>query len=247
MKKYMLVLIVLLGACWSCQKDLDLYSGRDFIYFAASDGKDSTYFSFAYVDINKAVDSIYVLLRTGGNVTEYDRQVKVRIAETNGVEGIDYKALSPSYVVASGNTFSTILVELLRPEALKKEERYMILELEESKDFTLQYPVVGSSTDKTKEFSTLRYKIVFSEIMTAPKLWSVYEFGIFSVKKLDFICQEMNLTRDMFNDASYMINSRQKYISAKMVKILNDYSASGQTVFEDDNITPMRMGDVYYK
>lgn len=61
------------------------------------------------------------------------------------------------------------------------------------------------------------------------------------------ICEELNLTRDMFNDASYMISSRQKYIVAKMVQILNDYSTNGHPVYEDDNVTLMKMGDVYYK
>ncbi len=245
MKKYIFIFAALVVSLWSCQKDLDLYSGRDFVYFNPSAGLDSTYFSFAYVDVNKTMDSIYIQVRTGGEVKNYDRQVKVKIAETNATAEVDYKTLSDSYTISAGNTFGTILVELLRPEILKKEERYIILELEENDDFTLNYPTKISSTDE--EYSAIRYKIFFSEIMTPPLKWSVAEFGAFSVKKLDFICTEMNLTRDMFNDASYMISSRQKYIAAKMVQILNDYSASGHPIYEDDNVTLMRMGDSYYK
>lgn len=238
--------VALIVSLWSCEKDLDLYSGRDFIYFNPSAGLDSTYFSFAYVDVNKSVDSLYIQVRTGGEVKDYDRQVNVKIAETNATADVDYKALAESYTIAAGNTFGTILVELLRPEILKKEERYIILELEENNDFTLKYPVKVNSSDD-EEYSAIRYKIYFSEIMTPPSKWSDFEFGTFSVKKLDFMCEEMNLTRDMFNDASYMIPSRQKYIAAKMVQILNDYSASGHPIYEDDNVTLMKMGDSYYK
>ena len=87
---------------WSCQKDLDLYSGRDFIYFNPSAGLDSTYFSFAYVDVNKEVDSLYIMVRTGGEVKDYDRQVKVKVAETNATVDVDYKALADSYTIPAG-------------------------------------------------------------------------------------------------------------------------------------------------
>ena len=82
MKKYIFIFAALIVSLWSCQKDLDLYSGRDFIYFNPSAGLDSTYFSFAYVDVNKEVDSLYIMVRTGGEVKDYDRQVKVKVAET---------------------------------------------------------------------------------------------------------------------------------------------------------------------
>ena len=73
------------------------------------------------------------------------------------------------------------------------------MELEENNDFALSYPTkVTSSNDEG--YSAIRYRIYFSEIMTPPLKWSIPEFGEFSVKKLDFMCTEMNMTRDMFND-----------------------------------------------
>lgn len=36
MKKYIFIFAALIVSLWSCQKDLDLYSGRDFIYFNPS-------------------------------------------------------------------------------------------------------------------------------------------------------------------------------------------------------------------
>ena len=94
MKKYIFIFAALIVSLWSCQKDLDLYSGRDFIYFNPSAAFDSTYYSFAYVDVNKEVDSLYIMVRTGGEVKDYDRQVKVKIAETNATPDVDYKALA---------------------------------------------------------------------------------------------------------------------------------------------------------
>ena len=246
MKKYIFIFAALIVSLWSCQKDLDLYSGRDFIYFNPSAGLDSTYFSFAYVDVNKEVDSLYIMVRTGGEVKDYDRQVKVKIAETNATPDVDYKALADAYTISAGNTFGAILVELLRPEILKKEERYIILELEENDDFKLSYPAKVTSS-KDKEYSAIRYKIYFSEIMIAPLKWSDAEFGEFSMKKLDFMCAEMNLTRDMFNDPEYMIPSRQQYVAAKIVQILAEYSANDNPIYEDDSVTLMKMGDKYYK
>ena len=42
-KKYVLIISALVMIGWGCQKDLDLYSGRDFVYFNPSAGLDSTY------------------------------------------------------------------------------------------------------------------------------------------------------------------------------------------------------------
>ena len=57
----------------------------------------------------------------------------------------------------------------------------------------------------------------------------------------------MNMTRNMFNDPEYMLASRQQYVGAKMVQILDEYSANGNPIYEDDNVTLMKMGDKYYK
>ena len=118
-KKYVLIISALVMIGWGCQKDLDLYSGRDFVYFNPSAGLDSTYFSFAYVDVNKSVDSLYIQVRTGGEVKNYDRQVKVKIAETNATAETDFRTLSDSYTISAGNTFGTILVESNPADGLK--------------------------------------------------------------------------------------------------------------------------------
>ena len=44
----------------------------------------------------------------------------MKVAETNATVDVDYKALADSYTIPAGNTFGAILVELLRPEILKK-------------------------------------------------------------------------------------------------------------------------------
>ena len=54
------------------------------------------------------------------------------------------------------------------------------------------------------------------------------------------MCQKLNMTRLMFNDVSY-VNKRREYIATKMVKLLN-----AEPLYEDDGVTLMRMGDMYY-
>lgn len=239
MKRYLLGILAAVLMC-SCQQELDTYSGQDFAYFDHTG--DSTFFSYAYVDSRVTSDSMWVYIRVSGMVAGHDRQIKVKVAETNGVAGVDFTAVPESFTVSAGRTFVAGLVELLRPETLKREERYIILELEENEDFKLMMPSVPVSSNSDKRYSKIRYKIVFSEVMsTAPKGWSETYFGKFSVKKLDKICRELNMSRDLFNDAGY-INLRREYIATKMKKILD-----ATPEFEDDGETPMRMGDMYYK
>lgn len=223
----------------SCRQELDTYSGQDFAYF--DNTGDSTFFSYAYVDSRVASDSMWVYVRVSGMVADYDRQVKVKVAETNGEAGVDFAPVAEYFTVSAGRTFVAGLVELFRPEVLKREERYIVLELEENEDFKLMMPSVPVSNKSDKRYSKTRYKIVFSEIMsTPPKGWSETYFGKFSVKKLDKICRELNMSRNLFEDAGY-INLRREYIATKMKKILD-----ATPDFEDDGVTPMRMGDMYY-
>ena len=115
------------------------------------------------------------------------------------------------------------------------------MELQENDDFKLLWPSQPLATHSEKRYSKIRYKIVFSEIVnTPPKGWSDTYFGVFSVKKLDYMCQKLNMTRLMFNDVSY-VNKRREYIATKMVKLLN-----AEPLYEDDGVTLMRMGDMYY-
>ena len=238
--KRLIFIVLVMGLLGACQQDLDTYSGVDYIYFEGT--QDSVFFSYAYVDGEVQSDSMWVWVRMSGQVTDYDREIKLKVAETNGRPGEDYVALAETYTLEKGYTFVAIPVVLLRPEILKKEERYLVLELQENADFRLMLPSqpVNQATDK--RYSKVRYKIVYSEILnTPPKGWYDTYFGTFSVKKLDKMCQELNMTRVLFDDVTY-VNPRKEYIATKMVKILN-----AAPVYEDDGVTPMRMGDMYYQ
>lgn len=234
------LLISLLALCLleACQQKLDTYSGENFIYFDQT--SDSTFFSYAYVDGNIQNDSLWVWVRMSGQVSNNDRAIRLRVAETNGEEGIDFMPLKDSYTISAGSTVAVILVELLRPEHLKQEERYLVLELMESEDFKLKYPQQAINATSDIKYSKIRYKIVFSEMIdTEPKGWNETYFGKFSIEKLNKMCEELNMTRLMFNDYSY-VNLRKEYIATKMVKVLKENPA-----YEADG-SEMRMGDMYY-
>ena len=236
--KHILIIGLAFLLC-ACQKDLDTWSGRSFVYFDGT--TDSTFFSYAYVDGKIPSDSLWVWIRVSGEVTDYDRDIKLKIAETNGEAGVDFAAVPESFTLEKGRTFVAALVELLRPASLKTEEKYLVLELQENDDFKLLWLSQPLATHSERRYSKIRYKIVFSEIVnTPPKGWSDTYFGVFSVKKLDYMCQKLNMTRLMFNDVSY-VNKRREYIATKMVKLLN-----AEPLYEDDGVTLMRMGDMYY-
>ena len=189
-------IIWLLGAC---QEDLDTYSGVNFAYF---DGEqDSTYASFAYIETEQLTDTVLLWVRVSGQVTDFDRKLRMKVAETNGTEDTDFMALPEYYTVAARSTVCIAPVILKRSELLKQEERYLILELQESEDFKLMLPEQNKNKSGEK-YSKIRYKIVFSEIMVAPKRWNNAYFGTFSVKKLSVMCEKMQITRDKFNDAN---------------------------------------------
>ena len=144
MKKNIFIFAALIVSLWSCQKDLDLYSGRDFIYFNPSAGLDSTYFSFAYVDVNKEVDSLYIMVRTGGEVKDYDRKIQVRteLCKTDSVravEGVDFRAITKEVILPANCEKTSLQITMLRTEALRKYNRILTVVIEESEEFDSEF------------------------------------------------------------------------------------------------------------
>lgn len=238
MKRFLPVI----SAIWlleACQQDLDTYSGENFAYF---DGlQDSAYASFAYIETEQLTDTVLLWIKASGQVAGFDRRITMKVAETNGVENTDFMTLPEYYTLPAKSTICVASVILMRTEALKREERYLILELQENEDFKLMLPLENKKNSR-EQYSKIHYKILFSEIMVAPKRWNNAYFATFSVKKLSVMCEKMKITRDKFNDANYMLLSRQRYIAKKMKQIFEDCKANGETIYEDDNVTEMTMG-----
>ena len=71
--------------------------------------------------------------------------------------------------------------------------------------------------------STLRYRIIFSDMFTsAPVAWEENLLGAFSQQKFELICDVLDVAPADFNDVSVMTFAMQVYISSEMTQYVKE-------------------------
>jgi len=89
MKAKILALIIGLGmglVFCSCEKDLEKYSGTDYIRFVSVFEKDSVDYNFGLAG-KTTTDRIGIEVKVTGEVLDYDREYKVKVNPASTVQG----------------------------------------------------------------------------------------------------------------------------------------------------------------
>ena len=89
MKAKILALIIGLGmglVFCSCEKDLEKYSGTDYIRFVSVFEKDSVDYNFGLAG-KTTTDRIGIEVKVTGEVLDYDREYKVKVNPASTVKG----------------------------------------------------------------------------------------------------------------------------------------------------------------
>lgn len=239
MKKLIYILSTI-TLCVGCQANELLFSSDNSVYFKES--TDSTKVSFTYIDDTEYNITIYTAIV--GDIVDYDREVKVKIDYHNCIEGVDYVAIPDTYTIKAETGGCPISLTIIKNKSLQSEEKFIDIELIENKDFATHHVTENNSLTMSKAISTIKHTIVFSEFMTeTPKTWKDYYFGVFSYKKFTTICDVMSISRAKFIDHAYMSYGRAAYIANKMKAYFIAEKAAGRTVYEEDGVTEMKMGD----
>lgn len=251
MKRYFILPILgcLLLLCHSCQKDLDLYSGKASVYFSMfstglglSQPIDSTVLSFAFEPLS-IKDSVVVLkVNTLGPLSSTERRFKAVVdpQQTTAVAGEDYEVLADSYVVAAGQNTAELPVKVKRSAALKNKSRRLAIRLVASTDFELAL-TTAISRNGTSKSSALIHRIDFTDVIEQPANWytAAYYFGKFSRKKL-YLMNE--LTKVPLNQLTgNMTVAARRYVGSLTKKYLQEMAAAGTPVLEEDG-SLMEMG-----
>lgn len=240
--KKLLYIFILIGASVGCQSKYLTYSDDNGVFFYEK--KDTTNFSFTFVDGAESSQNVNVIVNLIGTKVNYDREFKIKVVTKNCQPGVDFEPVSESQIIKAGAVAETIVVTLKRTDELKDGEKFLTLELLENENFSTNYKVENNKETNSKDVDKCRHTVVFSELMTAvPVTWNEYYFGMFSYKKFVTICEVMNISRTKFLDTSYMSFGRKAYIAQKMKQYFIDEKDAGRTVYEDDNKTEMSMGE----
>ncbi|MDE6451865.1 MAG: DUF4843 domain-containing protein, partial [Odoribacter sp.] len=203
---------------WKCDSEMMDYEGKDGVYFMMQtppqsgwgdrerwEYVDTTRVNFASVPGSDTVLPIRV--RVMGNVTDYNRQVSVRIVsqESTAKEGEDYEAFEQNPLIFAHERETEIPCRIIKTEKLLKEKLTLslVLELQENADFVLPLPwwqpfgdIYGSRTDS---INVIRHVILINNEVRIPGWWPERYWGKYSDKKLEIMCGLFHMTWDDFN------------------------------------------------
>lgn len=259
MKLLRLFILVLALPFTGCEKDIMDYEGVEGVYFAVQHGSSwgnertwpyQPYSNVEFVKSSLNELTIQVKVMVTGPAKDYDRLLNVEINpdSTTAVEGIHFNALPNQFVIPAGALFVNIPVELKRAADLKKTMKMIGLRLIANDNFQLSFPdwdaiPAFSSGTIVKKFDASLHSIRINDFMVQPAVWigSIQQgnmesgqWGAFSQKKIELMCQVMDLTYEDFSSTQTMPSILSGLVASTCARYLIARYEAGTPILEED-------------
>ena len=237
------------------------------VYTTGEDNRtnDSINVKFFYTLENVVLVNIPVSIT--GPLSNVDRYAafEVNAEASTAVEGTHYEFLANRITTPANSTGGTLTVRIIRSPDLQVDGKTLKLavKLVPNEHFNTDYnrKLLSTTTGKSKQI--IEFPIYVSDIITVPKHWNggaptdVYIFGPFSVKKCLLVCEVNNIPPSFLDGEPLVdVNGEIRQITtanvmgitqtfAKWTQIyLNQQKALGNTIYEADGVTEMKMGSM---
>lgn len=249
MKKYIFLLpFVLLFL--ACEKEMMDYVGKDGVYFAVQEVPPSLYGDpevWAYMDTTlipfslrlENDSTLRLKVRVMGHVMDRDRYFRVSVVDSlsSAIEGEDYAPFERQYVIPAGEREGYVNFTGYRQAKMLDSIYFVVLQLEESEDFTLPMNLWrplrdGDYTDEVQ--NVIRHVVGLTDEVFMPKAWTINYFGPYSKKKIKLLCEMFGLEMVDFDNVVTMDMERQRTYAQGLDKYLKEMEAKGETVYEDE-------------
>ncbi len=261
MKKYLGILALTIAVLFhSCEKELMDYEGVEGVYFAVQHGdswgnertwpyQPTTPVEFIKTPADELTVNIKVMIT--GPVKDYDRAFNVIINpdSTTAIEGTHFESLPARLIIPAKSLMAYVPVKLKRTADLKKEQKIIGLRLLANENFQLSFPhwqalPSHTSGNVVKNFDASLHSIRINDFMVQPPVWpgSIQQpgnresgqWGAFSQKKIDLICELMDLTYADFGSAETMPMILTGLIASSCSQYLTEQFDAGNPILEDD-------------
>ena len=235
----------------ACSSEIGTYHGESGVYFAMRDNVNTVNVDTLYREtsslpfiVTDSRDSVFILrVKILGAVADHDRQVEIKVVDDmSSVVEDDYEALPSSYTLKAGEVYGEIPISFHRMPSLKGNERSLVVELVENEDFTL--PIRLWRNSGTEYVNVTRHTIVISDKYVQLPGYRTGHFGPFSEKKMELILQLSGMSLNDFN--VQLPVTLTKSLGQKLNRYLAEMKARGETVYEEDGVTPMAAGEYIY-
>lgn len=238
----------------SCRKDAIMtYDATDNIYFDyRRDVKpdlnqpgypvDSLAYTFAYSNASVKEAIIPIPIAIMGNPKTQDRNYQLVVDPDASMQpGIHYEI--PQLVIRSGRVKDTLFLKLKRTEDLQQSVVRMRLRLQPNQHFSTGVEKRLSLNDTIQ---ALTFKVSVTDELNAGPNWSQYAtyFGTFSKKKMLLMHDVVGIPLDFWSASSLPGEARAAatYYAAAMSRYLKEATLAGNTIYDEDGVTPMKMG-----
>lgn len=216
-KKYVFAGVCLAAALFACdEREPAAFDDISGIYFNNRSSSrallDSVDVTFVYESSDEV--EVPVAIQLLGRPTDQARPISIQVTSDDAVQGVDY-TLPERAELAAGATSLDYIVTLKRTAALKESKKTIYLEIFANECFAL--PVTNEIQSSGDTISTLRYRILFSDMFTtAPSAWEEDLLGEFTQQKFELICDVLDIDPADFNDSTVMTLAKQMYIYTEM-------------------------------
>ena len=236
--------IVFLVGLFSCKKDsIMTYNSENNIYFepsVRSTPLDTTAISFAFAGGAAKDSTIKIIVLVSGVPTNADRPYSIFVDKDSSTAkaGIHFEEPNAMQRIKAGNVRDTINLKLLRTEDMLDSNFKIILKLKANENFNTAMSFKKISDTRT--LSYIKYTVNVNDILVKPKRWLDTYLGTFTRKKLFMICDLLDTT-PAYMDAQAGVGDIVFY-GQYMQRYLNQMEKEGNTIYEDDGVTKMKMG-----
>ncbi len=263
MKRTSILIICSLLFSWfmqSCEREIMNYEGKPGIYFAVQNGPsggDETTWPYqpkTNVEFFKILEdetTVNVKVMATGSVSNIDRPfiVEINPDSTNAVEGVHYEAITGKFFIPAGKAYTNIPIKVKRTSEMQEKDIKIGLKLLPNDHFELAFPEFHAVDDLLygdipEPFDASLHSLVINDVMTEPSEWygsasastgkEGGQFGAFSRKKLELICEVCNFTYADFCDSNIMVSMVRKAIVSTMSIYLTNALNAGNPILEDD-------------
>ncbi|QEC42852.1 DUF4843 domain-containing protein [Pseudobacter ginsenosidimutans] len=253
----------------SCKKEaLMKYKSADNIYFNYLVGVDpannnlgyyidSIDLTFSFSDASVQDSILNIPIGVTGVASDHDRSFNLTIDPSSTAKsGLNYE-LPESFLIRAGKIEDTIRIKVNRTPELKTSMLTLMLTLRENDQFKTQFkfrPRQGNSQTNIRDQDTIwttTFKLRMADMLAAGPYWDTYyiwHFGTFSEKKVRLMNQVTGMPLSLWSKQAETPQERSEitYYAGFMARYLKDQAAAGNTILDEDGITPMKMADRYY-
>lgn len=207
----------------SCEKDLERYSGTDYIGFTHESAKDSIDYCFGLAGKIER-DRIGIELKVAGEVCDYDRDFKLEInAASTAREGVHFEIAPVHHKIRAHRTSDTLWVDVINTPEMKTGQFFLQLDLVENEHFSLCFPERNSC------------KIYLTDHITRPEWWDTWHetegLGLYSEKKYRLFIQVSGMA-DLGKEVAF---PEKRAAILKFKYYLQDEALHDRTVMDEDN------------